>query len=66
MDIVLLWPYLNTIKIGWEICSAIHFNAYFARFELLGSCVAYDLMLFQSLYNFFFCELYLVSYPFAV
>nr|POE74954.1 hypothetical protein CFP56_40843 [Quercus suber] len=48
MDIVLLWPYLNTIKVGWEICSAIHFNAYSARFKLLGSCVAYGLMLFQS------------------
>ena len=35
MDIVLLWRYLNTIKIGWEICSAIHFNAYSGVSNLL-------------------------------
>ena len=35
MDIVFLWPYLNTIKISWEICSAIHFNAYSGVSNLL-------------------------------
>ncbi|KAF3963775.1 hypothetical protein CMV_011875 [Castanea mollissima] len=42
---------LEMLPISWEICSAIHFNAYSARFKLLGSCVAYGLMLFQSLFD---------------
>ena len=66
MDIVLLWPYMKTIEIGWEICSAIHFNAYSAGFKLLGSCVAYGLMLFQSLCNFYFVDFIWCHFPFVI